>query len=72
MCKAARVSIAEVEEIVEVGDIDPDDVHVPSIYVQRVVLGQNYEKRIEVRTLNQLTPELGMCRPCGGWLHSLT
>lgn len=48
MCKAATVTIAEVEEIVEVGEIDPDDVHVPSIYVNRVVLGKNYEKRIEV------------------------
>lgn len=48
MCKAAKVTIAEVEEIVETGDIQPDEVHVPAIYVQRVVLGAKYEKRIEV------------------------
>ena len=55
MCKAATVTIAEVEEIVEVGEIDPDDVHVPSIYVNRVVLGKNYEKRIEVTKPNVST-----------------
>ena len=48
MCKAAKVTIAEVEEVVEVGEIDPDDVMVPSIYVNRVVLGSKFEKRIEV------------------------
>ena len=48
MCKAARISIVEVEEVVEVGDIDPDDVHVPSVYVQRVVLGQKFDKKIQV------------------------
>lgn len=48
MCKAAKVSIAEVEEIVPVGQIDPDHVHVPGIYVDRILQGQCYEKRIEV------------------------
>jgi len=48
MCKAAKVTIAEVEEIVENGTIPPEDVHVPSIYVQRVLLGSKFEKRIEV------------------------
>ena len=48
MCKAAKVTIAEVEEIVENGSISPEDVHVPSIYVQRVVKGSKFEKRIEV------------------------
>ena len=48
MCKAAKVTIAEVEEIVEVGEIDPDEVMVPSIYVNRVVLGSKLSKRIEV------------------------
>ncbi len=48
MCKAAKTTIAEVEEIVEVGEIPPEHVHIPSIYVKRVVLGKNYEKRIEV------------------------
>lgn len=47
MCKAAKITIAEVEEIVENGSIAPEDVHVPSIYVQKVVLGSKFEKRIE-------------------------
>lgn len=47
MCRAARCTIVEVEEIVPVGSIDPDQVHVPSIFVNRVILGSKYEKRIE-------------------------
>jgi 3-oxoacid CoA-transferase subunit A len=50
MATAAKVTIAEVEELVDVGQIDPDHVHTPGIYVQRVVLGKGYEKRIERRT----------------------
>ena len=50
MCKAGKVCIAEVEEIVEVGEIPPEHVHVPSIYVQGVLQGKSYEKRIEVRS----------------------
>lgn len=48
---AGRITIAEVEEIVPVGSIDPDNVHTPGIYVQRIFQGQNYEKRIEKRTV---------------------
>lgn len=48
MSKAAKITIAEVEEIVEIGEIPEDAVHVPAIYVDRVVLGEKYEKRIEV------------------------
>ena len=48
MCKAVKTCIAEVEEIVEIGEIPPEHVHVPSIYVQRVLLGIKFEKRIEV------------------------
>lgn len=48
MCKAAKISIVEVEEIVEIGELDPDNIHVPGIYVDRIILGKNYEKRIEV------------------------
>lgn len=48
MAKAAKVTIAEVEEIVELGSIAPDQVHLPGIYVDRIVLGEKYEKRIEV------------------------
>jgi 3-oxoacid CoA-transferase subunit A len=50
MCGAARITVAEVEEVVAVGALDPDAIHVPSIYVQRLVLGKNYEKPIERRT----------------------
>jgi 3-oxoacid CoA-transferase len=51
MCAAARTTIAEVEEIVPAGSLDPDAVVTPGIYVQRVVKGARYEKRIEKRTL---------------------
>lgn len=48
MIKAAKIGIAEVEEIVEIGSLNPDEIHIPGIYVKRVVLGEKYEKRIEV------------------------
>lgn len=48
---AGKITIAEVEEIVEPGELDPDEIHTPSIYVQRVLLGTNYQKRIERRTV---------------------
>lgn len=54
MCKAADVTIVEVEELVNLGVLDPDTVHVPGIYVDRIVVGQNYEKRIEVRIIIKL------------------
>jgi 3-oxoacid CoA-transferase subunit A len=50
MAGAARVTIAEVEEIVPVGKLDPDQIHVPSIYVQRLFHGKSYQKPIERRT----------------------
>ncbi|HZF65757.1 MAG TPA: CoA transferase subunit A [Chitinophagaceae bacterium] len=55
MAKAGNVTVAEVEELVEPGDIDPDEVHVPGIYIHRIFKGVNYQKRIERRTvrLNQ-------------------
>lgn len=49
MAKAAKVTVAEVEEIVDLGDIDPDEVHLPGIYVDKVIKGETFEKRIEVR-----------------------
>uniref|UniRef100_A0A915JXA1 Uncharacterized protein n=1 Tax=Romanomermis culicivorax TaxID=13658 RepID=A0A915JXA1_ROMCU len=53
ICRASKISIVEVEEIVEIGEIDPDQVHVPGIYVHRVVKGAKYEKRVEkVVTIN--------------------
>lgn len=48
MLTAAKVGIVEVEEIVNTGDIDPEHVHLPGIFVDRILLGKNYEKRIEV------------------------
>ena len=50
MAMAGKITIAEVEELVETGDLNPNDIHVPGIYVQRIVLGRDYEKRIEQRT----------------------
>jgi len=51
MCTAARVTIAEVENLVEVGELDPDSIHVPSVYVKRIFKGSNYQKWIEKRTV---------------------
>ena len=51
MCTAARVTIAEAQQVVTPGELEPDDVHTPSIYVQRVVKGERYEKWIERRTV---------------------
>jgi 3-oxoacid CoA-transferase subunit A len=51
MATAARVTIAEVEELVPVGELDPMTIHTPSIYVQRIFLGTEYEKPIEQRTV---------------------
>ena len=51
MCTAARITIAEVEHLVDVGDLDGDQIHVPSIYVRRIFQGSNYQKWIEKRTV---------------------
>jgi 3-oxoacid CoA-transferase subunit A len=53
MAAAARITIAEVEHLVEPGDLDPESVHTPGIYVTRIFQGTNYEKRIEQRTHRQ-------------------
>jgi len=53
MATAAKVTIAEVEHLVEPGEIEPDLVHTPSVYVKRIIQGTNYEKRIERRTLRK-------------------
>jgi 3-oxoacid CoA-transferase subunit A len=50
MATAARVTIAEVEHLVEPGEIDPDHVVTPGIFVRHILQGENYEKRIEKRT----------------------
>ncbi|HYG67625.1 MAG TPA: 3-oxoacid CoA-transferase subunit A, partial [Anaeromyxobacteraceae bacterium] len=51
MATAAKVTIAEVEHLVPVGELDPDQVHLPSIYVKRILKGEKYEKWIERRTV---------------------
>jgi 3-oxoacid CoA-transferase subunit A len=53
MCGAAKVTIVEVEELVPVGALDPNQIHIPGIFVQRIFQGKNYEKRIEKRTTSQ-------------------
>lgn len=53
MAKAGRITVAEVEELVEPGQLDPDCIHVPGIYVHRIFQGSNYEKRIERKTVRQ-------------------
>ena len=51
MATAGKITIAEVEELVEPGELDPNMIHTPGIYVQRIFKGVNYEKRIEQRTI---------------------
>jgi 3-oxoacid CoA-transferase subunit A len=51
MAMAGKVTIAEVEELVEAGQLDPDQIHTPGVYVHRIFEGKNYEKRIEQRTV---------------------
>ena len=53
MATAGKVCVAEVEEIVPVGSLDPDCIHVPSIYVKRLILGAPYDKKIEFRTVRE-------------------
>jgi 3-oxoacid CoA-transferase subunit A len=53
MAAAARVTIAEIEELVEVGTLDPDHIHTPGVYVQRVVVEHRFEKHIERRTVRK-------------------
>ena len=53
MATAGKITIAEVEELVEPGELDPDQIHTPGIFVQRVVVGPSFEKRIERRTTRE-------------------
>lgn len=53
MAGAAKITVAEVEELVPVGDLDPNQIHIPGIFVQRIFQGEKYEKRIEQRTVRQ-------------------
>lgn len=53
MAMAGKITIAEVEELVNPGELDPNQIHTPGIFVQRIFEGSNYEKRIEQRTINE-------------------
>lgn len=53
MAAAGKICIAEVEELVPAGELDPNQIHTPGIYVQRIFQGENYEKRIEQRTVSK-------------------
>ena len=53
MAGAASICVAEVEELVPAGELDPNAIHVPGIFIQRIFQGEHYEKRIEQRTLSQ-------------------
>lgn len=53
MCGAAKVTVVEVEELVKPGELDPNQIHIPGIFVQRIFQGKNYEKRIEQRTVRK-------------------
>lgn len=55
MAKAAKITIVEVEEIVKLGDINPDNVHLSGIFVDKIVKGDKYEKRIEKVTVQKLS-----------------
>jgi len=50
---AGKITIAEVEELVEVGQLDPDQIHTPGVFVQRIIKGTNYQKRIEQKTIRK-------------------
>lgn len=51
MAMAGKITIAEVEELVPAGELNPNEIHTPGIFVQRIFKGNNYEKRIEQRTV---------------------
>lgn len=53
MCGSAKITVAEVEELVPVGELDPNQIHIPGIFVQRIFQGEKYEKRIEQLTVRK-------------------
>lgn len=53
MCGAAKITVAEVEELVPVGTLDPNTIHIPGVFVNRIIQGTRYEKRIEQRTVQK-------------------
>jgi 3-oxoacid CoA-transferase subunit A len=57
MAKAGRITIVEVEHLVQSGELDPDQIHIPGIYIHRIFQGTGYEKRIERRTVRLTDPK---------------
>jgi len=57
MAMAGKITIAEVEELLQPGELDPDQIHTPGIYVHRIFKGVAYEKRIEQRTVRSKEPK---------------
>jgi 3-oxoacid CoA-transferase subunit A len=55
MAMAGKITIAEVEQLLPAGDMDPDFIHTPGIYVHKIFQGKNYEKRIEQRTFRKIS-----------------
>ena len=55
MCGAATITVAEVEELVPAGTLDPNEIHIPGIFVQRIFQGRHFEKRIEQRTVRPVS-----------------
>lgn len=53
MCGSAKITIAEVEELYPAGELDPNEIHISGIFIQRIFQGNNYEKRIEQRTITK-------------------
>ncbi|MCM5662177.1 CoA transferase subunit A [Galbibacter mesophilus] len=53
MCGAGKITVAEVEELLPAGSLDPNEIHIPGIFVQRIFQGERYEKRIEQRTVRK-------------------
>ena len=53
MAMAGKITVAEVEELVDEGDLDPNQIHTPGVFVQRIFLGESFEKRIENRTIRK-------------------
>ena len=53
MAMAGKITVAEVEELVPLGELDPNQIHTPGIFVQRIIKGEIFEKRIENRTVRK-------------------
>ena len=57
MATAGKTTVVEVEELVNLGDLDPDNIHTPGIFVDRFIVGKDYQKRIEITITREHAPE---------------